>query len=535
MPPIRSVIVPACLISLAAGCSRGQGAAPGGPSPSTAIVRPPAVAGAFYDRQPFMLEAQVERALKRAKRSDVKAVLVGAVVPHAGYVFSGACAASVYALVRTGQYDRVIILAPSHHAHVSGISLPAPDLGAYQTPLGSVPIDREVCEALRGKPGFSTVGGADVREHAVEVQLPFLQKTAGTFKLVPLLCGSAGDDLVPRLAAALVPYLGPRTLLVASSDFTHYGPNYGFVPFDKDIPGHLRAWLGEAGKRVAALDTEGFSRHCRDTGDTICGAMPIRIVMAALAQSRPKPVGRVLDLATSGDVVGDYENSVSYAAIGFFNEAAEAGGTAEKPSTIGREPESGAGMNTNTQAGGQGTFSVSKEHQKQLLAIAREAIEAHLKTGAPKAFDIQDPALTTPAAVFVTLTQRGQLRGCIGTTEPRAALYRAVAELAVEAAVHDPRFAPLTVPELGRTHIEISVLSPMRRVKSAAEIEPKVHGVVVRRGFRSGLFLPQVWEHFADKEGFLDELCRQKAHLEPDAWKDPQTELLVFTVFAFEE
>jgi AmmeMemoRadiSam system protein A len=137
--------------------------------------------------------------------------------------------------------------------------------------------------------------------------------------------------------------------------------------------------------------------------------------------------------------------------------------------------------------------------------------------------------------VFVTLTQQGQLRGCIGTTEPQGALYQAVNQFAVEAAIHDPRFPPLRPEELDQTHIEISVLSPMTRVKSADAITPKVHGVVVQRGWNRGLFLPQVWEHFERKEDFLDELCAQKAHLDRRAWQEPSTELYIFTVVAFEE
>lgn len=180
-------------------------------------------------------------------------------------------------------------------------------------------------------------------------------------------------------------------------------------------------------------------------------------------------------------------------------------------------------------------FSVSETHQKELLGIARQAIECHLKNGKEMVFETKAEEMKTPAAVFVTLTQKGQLRGCIGTLEPRSPLFKAVAEYAIAAAVSDGRFSPLTLKELPATHIEISVLSPMERVKSAEDIKQNIHGVVVRRGFNSGLFLPQVWEHFSTKADFLDELCRQKAHLPADAWKDSKTELLVFTVFAFEE
>jgi AmmeMemoRadiSam system protein A len=181
------------------------------------------------------------------------------------------------------------------------------------------------------------------------------------------------------------------------------------------------------------------------------------------------------------------------------------------------------------------TFNISEQGRKTLLKMARDSIEYYLKNGSMKDFACTNAELTQPAAVFVTLTQKKQLRGCIGTTVAREPLYLAVAELAVSSAVHDGRFRPLTVEELPKTHIEISVLSPLSAVASAAEITPKIHGVVVKRGGRSGLFLPQVWEHFSSKDEFLNELCWQKAGLEPDAWKDPKTQLFIFTVVAFEE
>lgn len=180
-------------------------------------------------------------------------------------------------------------------------------------------------------------------------------------------------------------------------------------------------------------------------------------------------------------------------------------------------------------------FVISPAHQKILLGIARAAI-ARRAAGESGAAPLPgDPRLNEPAAVFVTLTVNGQLRGCIGTTEPREGLAAAVRRMAVAASTEDYRFAPVAAAELQNIHIEISVLSPMRRVTDPDEIKEDVHGVVVRRGARSGLFLPQVWEHFSTKKEFMDELCSQKAGLAPDAWNTPGTDLYVFTVFAFEE
>ena len=532
------VILCACLTVLAVGCGPGRadnGPAPANPAAAVA-ARPPAVAGQFYEGQPFALQAQVEGLFRAARRTGDHGRLVAAVAPHAGYVFSGKTAASVYAAVGSNQYKRIIVLGPSHHVAFAGIALPDSRYDAYRTPLGTVPIDRAVCEALARQPGFAAVTGAETREHSVEVQLPFLQTRAGSFKLVPLVCGMIPDGEIAGLAKALVPFLDADTLLVASSDFTHYGPNYDFVPFDQDVPARLHGWLKEASGRIAALDLAGFLQHCRETRDTICGERPIAVVLSALAQQGAAVQGIVLDSTTSGDVVGDFRNSVSYAAIGFFATNA----AAAQPAAAGTQQEKGAAMTTQSGAGVKKAFSISPEGQAKLLAIARQAIEEYLKTLKPKALVVSEPELTAPAAVFVTLTQQGELRGCIGMTEARSPLYQAVSTLAVSAAVEDGRFQPLTLAELPRTHIEISVLSPLERVKDAGAIKPGEHGVVVRRGWHQGLFLPQVWDHFKQgpkflKDDFLNELCWQKAHLDPAAWKEPDTELYVFTVFAFEE
>jgi AmmeMemoRadiSam system protein A len=182
-----------------------------------------------------------------------------------------------------------------------------------------------------------------------------------------------------------------------------------------------------------------------------------------------------------------------------------------------------------------GEFKISAQNQKELLEIARNSIGTYLKTGSLPKLSASDSELLTLAAVFVTLTENGGLRGCIGTTAARQPLYQAVSQLAVAAAVEDNRFQPVTARELKDLQIEISVLSPLEKIKSADAIKPFYHGVVVQKGGRSGLFLPQVWEQLPDKKSFMDELCSQKAGLAPEAWKDKDTQLSVFTVFAFKE
>lgn len=179
-------------------------------------------------------------------------------------------------------------------------------------------------------------------------------------------------------------------------------------------------------------------------------------------------------------------------------------------------------------------FTISLSSQKELLNLARKSIDFHLKQQKPD-FQIKDNELLQNAAVFVTLNKNGQLRGCIGTLEPTLSLYEAVMKMSLEAAFDDSRFFPVEIDELDDIQIEISVLSPMTKITSADEIIQNKHGVLIQQGYRRGLFLPQVWEHFKNKEDFLNELCTQKAGLPKSAWKDGSADIFVFTVFSFEE
>lgn len=281
-------------------------------------VRKPAVAGAFYDGDSGALKVAVQKCLHEAKDAGLDGRLVGAVVPHAGYVYSGRCAGSVYRLIKKGAYKRIMILGPSHHYPFSGIIVPGSDIAAHRTPLGDVPIDQDVCRALLNEKGFTSVAGADSREHSIEVQLPFLQMTAGDFKLVPLLCGAMSDTEIDNFVKVLVRHIDDETLLLVSSDFTHYGRRFGYLPFEDDLKKNIYKFLTKATGLIADLDTEGFNRHLQETSDTICGRTPIRILMSVIQHIKPLAKGKPLDLYCSGDVMGGYDNSVSYGAIGFF-------------------------------------------------------------------------------------------------------------------------------------------------------------------------------------------------------------------------
>lgn len=481
-------------------------------------VRPPAVAGSFYERSPFALDRQVVELLDHAACPAVTGKLVAAVAPHAGYDYSGKVSAAVYSLLSSGMVDRVIILGPAHYGYVRGVSVPDPALKYYETPLGKIPIDRAVCVSLAGKPGFVTEPDAAIREHSLEVQLPFLQKKMGAFRLVPLICGPESGVDVEAVSSALAALMDGKTLMIASSDFTHYGPNYRFVPFGSPPQVHLQKWLKESSACIAALDESGFQKHCSETQDTICGETAIRILMATLRKADIRDLsGRVLDVAMSGDVTGDFRNSVSYAAIGFF--------VGKEPVTAKSETQAGKKEYRAMKEHKSGTWTpgLSDEEKTTLFSVARDTLKWCVEGGKGK-FDFKKytltPLLKTDMATFVTLKIRGSLRGCIGSLAPMDPLYLSVHENAVNAALRDPRFPPVQPDELSRISVDVSVLSPIRDIPSLDDFKIGQMGIILEKGRYRAVYLPEV----ATEQGWTIEetlsSLSMKAGLPPNAWRE---------------
>lgn len=489
---------------------------------SAGTVRLPAVAGSFYTDNPEALRRDIKGYLDAAPAVTAAGEIVGIQVPHAGYHYSAAVAAYGYKALQGTRVDTVVIIG--HDANAQGIVALLSDAEAFETPLGRVPVDGEMVAALvKAHPGIVVHNRVHQRDHTVEVQLPFLQTVLSDFRIVPVLFGDPKPEHCRILADALRACAGRRRLLiVASTDLCHYPA------------GRLAARLDqETMTRVETLDVDGLFSYLTETerrhaGDNVQTAMCASGgvgTLLAYAAGRGKASVKVLHLATSGDVPGgDSSRVVGYAAA-VVTVAAEEAAT---PPAAGQAAVAEAA---------KGAFSLPPEVQKELLSLARRRIAAAARR---EPFEYSPPeamreALEQPAPVFVTLHKNGRLRGCIGMTAPRGPLWRAVRDMAMAAAFEDPRFPAVREDELPSLHIEISVLSPLEPVPDAGHITPKEHGVVVRRQGRSGLFLPQVWEQLPRKEDFLGRLCSEKAGLPADAWRDPATQLLVFTVFAFEE
>ena len=489
---------------------------------SYAQVREPAVSGQFYPAQASELDQMVEAFLSKVPPRQSSEVPIALIVPHAGYMFSGQVAAYAYKQIEGFNIQTVIVLGLAHSYPLKGAAIYPK--GAFRTPIGDVPIDDETAAKLVQKSSDIEVNeAAHQGEHSIETQLPFLQHIAKNAKLVPVLMGNPDLDTARRIGEAVAEVVleneknGKHTLIIASTDMAHYPNEQYAIESDQSML-----------KSIEALDSESLlcetnrmmTKKIPELHCTLCGEGVTLAVMAAAKKLGVKK-GVILKHATSADSpFGDSSRTVGYCAVAFFGDSKNV-------------PPPSSSILGEGRGGG-----LSEEEQKKLLEIARSAITRYVtkKDKTSLAALEKNPVFSKPTAVFVTLMKEGNLRGCIGSIEPEHPLGVAVEKEAISAAAGDPRFSAVTEKELNQISIEISVLSPIRQVKSADEIVPFKDGVIVTKGARRGLFLPQVWEHVAgSKEKFMNLLCSEKAGLSEDAWKNPETSLSTFSVFAFDE
>jgi AmmeMemoRadiSam system protein B/AmmeMemoRadiSam system protein A len=469
-----------------------------------AKVRPAYCAGGWYPGEPAALTKTVDDLLARASPPKVSEKPLAVISPHAGYRYSAPTATAGYACLRGHTYKRVIVLAFSHRnaGRYDGVDVPK-ELTAYATPLGRVPIDREACDRLLSDPLFSSSDARDGGEHSLELQLPFLQRVVEGFSLVPLLIGRMSDRDFAAAARAIVPWVDEDTLLVASSDFTHFGPRFGYQPFKEDVPNGIRELADRAAGPIVRCDYDGFADHLTKTRDTICGYGPIKLLLRVLSMTGgAQGVRTAYD--TSGKITGDWSNPVTYQSFVFTRRSGTLG---------------------------------EREHA-ELLRIARTTVAGFLKGGQPPKVEADQlsPGLRNDGACFVTLENRGQLRGCIGNMVARGPLYQAVIDNAVSAC-KDHRFIsnPVTAAELDQLHIEISYLTPMKLVAKPDEIVVGQHGLLISLSGQRGVLLPQVaYERGWTRAEFLVQTCR-KAGLPPDAWRRPEAQIYSFEAEVFGE
>ena len=442
-----------------------------GPSSSGDKVRRPAVAGAFYPGESDALSSELAQMFDQAvEDAPAPAFPKVVIVPHAGYIYSGPVAASAYERLRParGIATRVVLLGPAHRVLVRGLALPGAK--AFDTPLGRIPVDTQAAASLYDLAQVVESREAHALEHSLEVQLPFLQSVLGDFTLVPLVVGEATGEEVAQVLERL--WGGPETVIVISSDLSHYQPYEDARRID-----------GLTARAILGFDT-GISH------EQACGATPV--AGALIVARRHGLIPQLLDLRNSGDTAGGRGQVVGYGSFAF--------------------------------SAGDARFGA--EHGRTLLRLARVSIGAALGCNPEPAIP-GDLWLRIARATFVTLKKGGDLRGCIGSLEARRPLGEDVIANARAAAFHDPRFSPVARAEFEARgsesmDIEVSLLSTPRRIlfqdhdDLIRQLRPGEDGIILESGDgnarRRATFLPQVWEGLPDPKQFLAHL-KQKADI----------------------
>ena len=465
-------------------------------------IRKPVWAGRFYPANPTKLVQTIEDLTYLAKQTNVdipsSKSLRALILPHAGYIYSGLTAAHASLVLERNRYEKVILLGPDHRIGFRNGAISSVD--GYETPLGVVALHRDVA-ILRKQSGlFQPIPSSHDNEHSLEVILPFLQTYLDKFELIPVVIG---QGYIRRITDTLKPLIDEKTLMVISSDLSHFLPYHETVVKDKET---IRMILNLEADQLISRD------NCS------CGKMPILILLAMARTYGWEPV--LLHYSNSGDTAGDRDRVVGYAAIAFYGDL-----TMKNKQNVSHFNES------------QGQVLIQLARQTIMAELGRkvdnensEALQAALK----------DDKLQACCGTFVTLTINEQLRGCIGNLTATEPLPDSVRKNAINAAFHDYRFTPLTSKELDRVEVEVSILTvpqPLEYIDGKdliSKLHVNVDGVIIHKGSASATFLPQVWEQLPRPEDFLNHLC-QKAGLPSNAWQTTPLKVSTYQVQYFEE
>jgi len=412
------------------------------------------------------------------------------IVPHAAPSYSGVVASAVYRHLRA---SRVVVLGFSHRMRIQGIAIPEVD--QIQTPLGAIRIDRDAVRKLTSQAPFRLVPDEAVRDHSVEVQIPFLQLHAPDAEIVPLYVGELDESERRDAAVVLRECLDGNTVLVASSDLTHYGADFRYVPFphDESTGERLRRLDMSVLSAASSLDQRLFEEQLRRTGSTVCGSAPIRLLLETLRELPVEVYQETLDYETSGELTHDFEHSVSYGAIGYF-------------------PES--------------SFRLEAAACAALLDSAKETLERFRVTGEVRLPEgVGDASLLQRCRAFVTLFSEGAVRGCIGRFEEPLVLAEGVPQLALDA-FEDRRFEPARAGS--PLDVEVHILTPPKRIRGPEQFRVGLDGAYLKAGTRGGLLLPGVaGRYHLSHRRFMEELAR-KASLPDTIYTTDNYELYTF-------
>jgi len=508
MRPTALAVLLAAFLSL--GCFMMAQSGPGDPK----AVRAPAVAGQYYPASSAQLKLAIQAYLESAVPARTERP-IALVVPHAGYVYSAQIAADAFRQAAGHRYDLVVILAANHSA--AGFNRISVYSGAgYRTPLGIAESDRAAAEALAREDSDCVLDqAAQANEHSIEVQVPFVQHLFPAAKILAIVVGTEDQAVCTRLGRALAKVLKDRqALIVASSDLSHYPSAKDAAAVDRRTLEAMASMSPDTLRQTVGAE---MSRGVSELATTACGAAPVMAAMTA-ASGLGATRGVVVSYANSSHVaVGDANRVVGYGAVAFTGgERGRDIRALDKPAAV---------------AAGEALTAADKQ---ALLVLARETLRRYLTTETLPLVRGFSPRAEREQGAFVTLKKRGELRGCIGRIVGTAPLSRIVSMMALESALNDPRFDKVRASELDALEIEISALTPPREVPTALAIVVGRDGVILQKGNRSAVFLPQVAiEQGWDRDEMLDNLC-EKGGMSAGCWKSG-AKLLTFQADVFSE
>lgn len=471
------------------------------------LVRRPVVAGAFYPADPGTIKEMIKEYMSDATVEEEKDELLGIIVPHAGYIYSGGVAAYSYKAIKDpNKIETVILMGPSHRAPFKGISVfPG---GTYKTPLGDLTVDDDIAsEFIDADDSIQYIEQAHAMEHSLEVQLPFIQTVFKDVKIVTAVFGSPDPDADKKFVEKAIEISKKKNVLfVASSDFSHYH-SYDTAKKMDDI----------GIKSILKLSDNELMHKNYKRESELCGIHPVLTLIKIMNKLGGKKA-KLLHYANSGDVSGDKSQVVGYASIAFYQSEKAA---PSKPKESGEEKSEGESLNDND--------------RRELLKIARDTIYSYVKDKKKlKLDDVTNPKLMLTNGAFVTIEKNHNLRGCIGTFISDQPLYKTIIDMAISASTQDPRFPAVVPKELDDIELEISVLSPLKKIDDVNVIEVGTHGIYIVKGSYRGVLLPQVATDYGwNRTEFLEQTCR-KAGLGKDAWKEG-AEIFIFSADVFSE
>ncbi|MGB2705553.1 MAG: AmmeMemoRadiSam system protein B [Candidatus Omnitrophota bacterium] len=470
-------------------------------APSSAQVKRADLAGRWYPASKEELELELRSYLDAVAPPEINGEIIALIAPHAGFVYSGPVAAYGFKAIQNQDIETVVVVGFSHRKHYDFIAVL--DDEGFKTPLGTVEIDREITsELIKKNPKIHAYPIAFSGENSVEMEIPFLQMVLKDFKIVLIAMGNQSFENSRILGRALYEAFKKKDkfLFVASTDLSHFMHYKKAERTDRKTISLIKDMNPDKLYRESLAEGHHF----------MCGYGAVTATMIAAKKLGANKV-KILKYANSGDTAGDKSSVVGYLSAAIFKSEIQ-------------NPKQGDGNMLN------------EGQKKKMLKLARDSITHYLKTGKRLGVKEGNPVLNKEMGAFVTLHEHGRLRGCIGNIVGRGPFYLTVRDMAVEAATGDPRFPPVTLGEMKDIDIEISALSPLEKIENPEKIVMGKHGVIVRSGFTSGVYLPQVaTETGWNREEFMNSLCGQKAGMAADAWKKGKCDIYIFTAEVFKE